>query len=70
MIAIYTETIAEHERRQHLKNIAEIVKSIGLIDKDKREQYIKAVSTVQRMVDELCEIKSGRTGLRVQLNTK
>ena len=67
MAYIYTETLASKERTDQLNQIHTMAGSIGLIPAANRKRYLEALNVLQDYANELYDIRSGQTGLKVEV---
>ena len=67
MAHIYTETLASKERTEQINQIHTMAGSIGLIPAANRRKYLDALNTLKDYADELYDIRSGQTGLKVEV---
>jgi hypothetical protein len=67
MAHIYTETLAYKERTDLINQIHTIAGSMGLIPAPNRKRYLEALNTLQDYANELYDIRSGKTGLKVEV---
>ncbi len=67
MAYIYTETLAAKERNEQINQIHTLAGSIGMIPAPNRKRYLEALNTLQDYANELYDIRSGKTGLKVEV---
>ena len=67
MAYIYTETLAAKERNEQINQIHTLAGSIGMIPAHNRKRYLEALNTLQDYANELYDIRSGKTGLKVEV---
>ena len=67
MAYIYTETLAAKDRMEHMNKIHDLAGSIGAIPLTNRKRYLEALNTLKDYVEELYDIRSGKTGLKVEV---
>lgn len=64
---IYTETLAAKDRQEQINQIHDLAGHMGAIPPLNRRKYLEALDTLKDYVQELYDIRSGRTGLKVQV---